>query len=328
MIPSTVPVAGTDAPVIFNPEIRFHRSLCWKAILAGATTAIGIHLLLLALGAGIGLATFAPLTDQNPSENFSIGSAIAWSVCALISLYVGGGVAGCFSAGPKTAGLHGIVVWSMTMIITFTLVSTGGGLVLGGAVKALGSGLGMAGQAALGGVTAGGANELTKANDKKGMDQISSFIDEATQGSTTNAANNSTGTNLVSNARAKREIGFAVTKLFSPDNDASSADNQKAVVQALTKYGGMNEADAQKMVNEWLASYQELKAELDHAKKVADQKAREAAEKAAEKLAKAATITFFALLAGLIVTVCGGICGARRTYRHTTVGRLSIDPTF
>ena len=47
-----------------------------------------------------------------------------------------------------------------------------------------------------------------------------------------------------------------------------------------------------------------------------------------DKLAKASAITFFALLAGLIVTVCGGICGAKRTYRHTTVSILSIDPNI
>jgi hypothetical protein len=59
---------------------------------------------------------------------------------------------------------------------------------------------------------------------------------------------------------------------------------------------------------------------LDKAKTAAEEKAREAADRAASSLARAAIITFFALLTGLIITVCGGICGAKRTYYHTAHG--------
>jgi hypothetical protein len=147
-----IPVSTTAANDIPNePIVRFYRSLCWKAIFAGTAAAIGINLLLLTLGAAIGLASFTPLTDQNPAESFTIGTAIAWGLCALVSLYVGGWIAGCFSAGPKTGSIHGIVVWSVTMAITFLLASTGGGLAMGGVVKALGASLGMTGTAAASG---------------------------------------------------------------------------------------------------------------------------------------------------------------------------------
>ena len=51
-------------------------SLCWGAILGGRVAAIGIHILLTALGVGAGLATFSPITDTNPAANFSVGAAI------------------------------------------------------------------------------------------------------------------------------------------------------------------------------------------------------------------------------------------------------------
>jgi hypothetical protein len=301
-------ISPVDTTPLVSHDVRFHRTLCWGAILAGVVTALGIHLLLLGLGAGIGLATFTPLTDQNPGESFTMGATIAWILCALFALYVGGWVAGCYSAGPKSGCLHGIVVWSVTMVISFALVSTGGGLALGGAVKALGTGLGMTGNA-----LASGASDLAKAGAKQGSDQVSSFIDEALKASPTNAAPNTT-------VRAKREIGFAVTRLFAPGNDISSMDNQAAVTKALTEYAGMNETDAKKMVDDWMVSYKNLKIELDKARATADQKAREAAEKASKDLAFAATVSFFAFSIGLIVTICGGIYGAKHTYRHTALG--------
>lgn len=85
----------------------------------------------------------------------------------------------------------------------------------------------------------------------------------------------------------------------------------------------MSEDDARKMVGEWIASYNTLKAQLASAKAIAEQKARVAADNAAKDLACSATVTFFAFLIGLIVTVCGGICGAKRTFRHTTFGMVS-----
>ena len=295
---------------MLDQDVRFHRSLCWQAILAGAVVAMGVHLLLLALGAGIGLGVFSPQTDANPLDNFSTGSAIAWSICALIALYSGGWVAGCFSASPKTGAIHGIVVWSGTMIITFLLIASGGGLALGGAVKALGAGMGMTGKAA-----ASGLDHLGKEGAKKATDQLNSFTDEAVQASPTNAAPHT----LV---RARREIGFAVSKLFAPGNDINSTENRNALTQALTAGTGMTEDNARKMVDDWVASYKNLKAELEKAKVAAAEKARDIAAKEARNLACAATISFFAFLTGLILTVCGGICGAKRTYHHTAHGVL------
>ena len=55
-------------------------SLCWGAILGGTVAAIGIHILLTALGVGAGLATFSPITDTNPAASFSVGATIEyWS---------------------------------------------------------------------------------------------------------------------------------------------------------------------------------------------------------------------------------------------------------
>ena len=77
----------------------------------------------------------------------------------------------------------------------------------------------------------------------------------------------------------------------------------------------MTEADAAKTVDDWTASYKNLKAELDSLKAMAEQKAREAADRAAHNLSCAAIWSFFALLIGLLAASLGGSCGARCALR-------------
>lgn len=273
--------------------------LCWSSIIGGTVAAIGIHILLTALGVGAGLAVFTPMTDSNPIANFSMGAAIIWTLSALVALWFGGFVAGRFSHSRHSGFVHGILVWSLTMIITLLLLSMGTGMVLGGALKILGEGLGIGGK-----VAAPVAGEMIKDAARRNGVQISSFIDEGVQSVPAN------GAPRVS-IRAKREIGFAVTRLFAPGNDVSSVENRAAAVKALVVYANMSEADATKTVDEWTVSYNNLNAELDRVKAVADQRARETADKAASNLSSAAIWSFFALLIGLLVTSLGGSYGAK-----------------
>jgi hypothetical protein len=313
MLTETIP--STQDGEAIGHDVIFHRSLCWKAIFAGLATVLGIDLLLWLLGAAIGLAAFAPITDANPGENFSIGAVVVWGIGGLIAQYVGGWIAGCFSAGPKTGSFHGIVVWSLTMCVSFGLAAAEGGMALGGVVKALGAGVGMVGKTAVAGVAgmAGGAGAATL-----GSNQLSSFVSEAVKSSPTN-------TSPALAERGQRELTLAVGKLFSPGNDVNSPDAQAGVTQALTNYTGLSEADAKRMESDWMTSYKSLKTELDQAKAKADEKARVAADQAASQLAKVATIGFFAFLLGLIATVLGSICGAKKTYYHTARGVIPVS---
>ncbi|HEV2694465.1 MAG TPA: hypothetical protein VG347_16345 [Verrucomicrobiae bacterium] len=303
MIPeTTVPVVSPYTASACDRKL--FPKLCWGAILGGTVAAIGIHILLTALGVGGGLATFSPTTDTDPTSHFSTGAAVIWSVCALIALAFGGLIAGRFSHSLHGGFVHGVLVWSLTLIITLLLLSTGTGMILGGAMKVLGQGLGIGVQAA-----ASGTGDLVKEGVQRSKDQVSSFIDEASQSVSTNGA---PGASI----RSKRDIGFAVTKLFAPENDITSQDNRQAVIKALSANGQMSEADATKTVDEWIAAYKDLKAELDHAKTVAEQKAKEIADQAAKNVSCAAIWAFFALLVGLLVTACAGRCGAHYGLKH------------
>lgn len=274
---------------------------------------MGVHLLLSALGVGGGLAVFTPITDTNPVANFSIGAAIVWTLCALVALWFGGFVAGRFSHSLHSGFVHGILVWSLTLIITLLLLSMGTGMVMGGALNVLGKGLGIGGK-----VVATGVGEVAKEGAKRSSAQLSSYIDEAAQSVPSTAAPKNV-------TIAKREIGFAVGKLFAPGNDINSPDNRTTAIKILVVHADMNEADATKTVDEWIASYKNLQLELERVKSVAEKNARETADRAATHLSCAAIWSFFALLAGLLLSSLGGSCGAKRALLHIDSQRAAVS---
>jgi hypothetical protein len=288
-------------------ERRWLPSLCWGAIVGGTVAAIGIHILLTMLGVGAGLATFSPMTDIHPTAAFGVETAAVWSACALVAIFFGAVIAGRFSHSLHSGFVHGILVWSLTLIVSLLLLSKGTGLVLGGGLKALGAGLGIGGKA-----VASDVSEATQAGIKREGDELNSFIDEATQSVPTNST-------LKASIRAKREVGFAVAKLFVPENDLNMQGNRAAAVKALVDYTQLSQADAQTTVDGWLASYKSLQYEVDHAKSVAEQKAKEAADQAAHELSVAGTWTFFGLLLGLIVSAGGGVLGADHAMKQLKI---------
>lgn len=295
----------TGIPVTSSLDVRvpFYRTLSWRAIFAGVVAGLAVHLLLTLLGIGIGAGILDPVTDENPIANFSTGAAVAWGVSALIALFIGGWVAGRFvPAGYKRSGcLHGFLVWSVATIVMFGVVGSTTGAAIGGAAKIAGEGVKLAGKPVA--AAAGGAADVAKDALKQNSDSVSSFLDEAVQSRTDTSS-------PAKAVAAKREIGYALTKLFAPGNEANMQENRAALVKVIAEQTGISEADANAQVDRFVASYERLKADLKVAKEKAEQKAREAADRASKALAHAAIWTFVAFLLGAIVASVGGKCGS------------------
>jgi len=298
-------ITENGIPLTASSDVRipFYRSLSWRAIIAGTVAGLSVHLLLTLLGIGIGAGMVDPITDENPFTAFSLGAAVAWGVSALIALWVGGWVAGRFvPSGNKHSGcLHGFLVWSLATIAMFVFATSSLGLAVGGVAKVVGQGIQLAAKPAA--AAASGATDLAKDALKQNKDTVGSFLDEAME-------SRGNKDNPAATARARREIGYAVTKLFTPGNDVTPSEARTAVTRALVDQGGMNEADANQLVAQWTTSYERLKADLAAAKEKAEVKAREAADKASKALAHAAIWTFIAFLIGAIVSSVAGKCGA------------------
>ncbi len=117
--------AGKGAP--------FHIS--WGALLAGAVAALGVWILLYALGLALGLSTVVA-NDNVTLRTSGIFTGLWGLASPLVALFIGGLVAGR-SAGALGRGggaLHGLVVWSVTALGGLFLVVNLFGGVLGSAV--------------------------------------------------------------------------------------------------------------------------------------------------------------------------------------------------
>jgi hypothetical protein len=304
--PSPTPVVTAASPTVIAP-----RALSWGAVFAGCFAALSAHLLLTLFCMGIGLQAAQPLTNDNIAGDITLAAGLSWSVSALIALWIGGWVAGRFAdvANHSVGRLHGFVVWSLATVVTFASFTIGAGALASGAAKLAGKTLSVAGMAtgAAAGAAAPAAGDAFQNFAQSNGGIVSSFLDEATP---TQQQNGRDG--QVNTAKARREIGWSLYRLFSQESGATSPENRTALAQTIAQTTGRSQADSERLVTEWVASYDRAKQELKAQADMAEQKAREAAEKAADAATKTAIWTFIAFIIGAAAAIFGGQAGAKR----------------
>ena len=132
-------------------------AVSWGAIIAGAVVASALSLALLTLGAGIGLVSVSPWSNNNVSVTTFGILAAAWFIAVqLFALGVGGYLAGRLRTRWVSVHTdevyfrdtaHGLIVWGVGAIITAWLLTSGAASVVSGAAHAGGSALEAAGTA-------------------------------------------------------------------------------------------------------------------------------------------------------------------------------------
>ena len=261
--------------------------ICGRAILAGALVALSIHLLLTMLGAGITALVTPPSTSDTPVQSYTTGLAISWSLSALISLWVGGMVAGRVGAAgdPESGKLHGFIVWSLAVVLGFVLLAAG-----------VGKALNVAGQAVAGDGKAVAA--AAPALVDKSAELINDYSAEITpDGKPMTPA-------------AKRELALFLKNWLGNGEAGRTPQNRDALAAVLTR-SGMTPEDAKKTVDEWTASYDRAYKEVADAAAAAAEKAKDIADATARGAGCAAIWTFFAFWLGAVMAAWGGYCGAR-----------------
>ena len=137
---SYTPQYDETAPPQVEVMPRAGRRVSWGAVFAGVMIVLAIQLLLSMLGLGIGLGTIDPTAGSTPNaSSLGIGAAAWWGLSYLIALFAGGYVAARLA--PSRLGfdgaLHGAVTWAFTLLVTFYLLTTAVGSVIGGAFSAV-----------------------------------------------------------------------------------------------------------------------------------------------------------------------------------------------
>lgn len=322
---------------------RLPRRISWGAILAGVVIALVVQLLLGILGLGIGASAINPMSEANPVSGIGIGAGIWFAVSLLIALFAGGYVAGHMAGIQRHQDglLHGVITWGLTTLLTFYLLTTTVGSLIGGTARALGSGLSAAGSgiAAVAPAVVGAAGDAAAAVgdqvqgtgdldlsalqrqvegvlNQVGVDTsgVSGAISETI--STTQQLSQ-TVSEVADDPQSRQELAALIQRIATNGGETFSDADRQELTTFITERGGRTPAEAEELVNNLQKSYQELRTQAQQtatqaqqagqeALASAEQTAREAGQAAAEGVASAAIWTFVGLLLSAIAAAYGG----------------------
>jgi hypothetical protein len=137
----------------------------WGSIFGGVLVAVGLLLLLTALGVAVGISATDP--GQTQASTLGTGAGIWAAVSLLVALFVGGMVSTRIGAitDPTTGFFEGALVWVVSILLVLYLASSGVSTVAGGAIRMIGG----ASQAVVGVVQSGGGANVDTSGS---VDQI------------------------------------------------------------------------------------------------------------------------------------------------------------
>ena len=262
--------ARSDAMLSGREELASPESgasaVAWGAIIAGAVVASALSLALLMLGAGIGLVSVSPWSNNNVSVTTFGILAAAWFIAVqLFSSGVGGYLAGRLRTRWVSVHTdevyfrdtaHGLIVWGVGAIVTAWLLTSGAASVASGAAHAGGSALEAAGTA-VGGPAAQAAGQAASSEGSS----TAYFTDMLFRADHPDTAGDP--------AAARAEVGrILVTDALS---DEMPAADKAYVAQVVAARTGLNQADADKRVSEVVEQAKNAKNKaIDMAKAAAD----------------------------------------------------------
>ena len=262
--------ARSDAMLSAREELASPESgasaVAWGAIIAGAVVASALSLALLMLGAGIGLVSVSPWSNNNVSVTTFGILAAAWFIAVqLFSSGVGGYLAGRLRTRWVSVHTdevyfrdtaHGLIVWGVGAIVTAWLLTSGAASVASGAAHAGGSALEAAGTA-VGGPAAQAAGQAASSEGSS----TAYFTDMLFRADHPDTSGDP--------AAARAEVGrILVTDALS---DEMPAADKAYVAQVVAARTGLNQADADKRVSEVVEQAKNAKNKaIDTAKAAAD----------------------------------------------------------
>jgi hypothetical protein len=249
----------------------------WPAVTGGAFVTAALSLILLALGAGLGLSSVSPWSNTGASASTISTAAILW----LIFVQIASGAMGGYLAGrlrTKWASLHtdevyfrdtahGFLSWAVAFVATAAFLTTAATFMVGAAASS-----------ATGAGAAAGVQATAQDTNASGY-----FVDALFR------SNNAQPDPNVATARA--EAGRILA--YSAKGDVSAAD-RSYLAQLVAARTGVSGAEAERRVAEVITA------------------AKDAADTARKATAHALLWTFLALLIGAFCASFSATIGGRQ----------------
>ena len=267
----------------------------WGAVIAGATGASALSMVLLILGFGLGLSAVSPWRANGASAAAIGVSTVVWIAFTQIAASgLGGYLAGRLRV--KWARLHGdevyfrdtahgFLAWAVASLVTATLLSSAIASAIGGGAR-------------IGAAVAQGAGAPLAAAAKQAVapeaDPVGYLVDGLMRSETPTdsaaAPSRAEITNLIANSLRRGSL---------------SADDRRYLSTVVARRAGVPQADAERRVD---AAY----AQVGKAVSDADMAAREAADQARKAATYSALWMVVSLLAGAFFASLAALWGGRQ----------------
>lgn len=278
--------------------------LSWGAIFGGTFVALGIWVLLYALGLALGLSSVDP-SDPASAKSAGIGTGI-WSLIApLIALFLGGLVA-ARTAGvmDKLGGaIHGAVLWSFTTLAGVVLMGFALSSLLGAVFSVGKAAVSASGQAVSGAITSGQGGGVAQAFGLDANDALAPVNERLQQGGQPPI----TAEQL--QAAVKDVVGTAVRE---------GRFDRQLLISSLAQNTALSRQDAEEVAGRVEAQWSQAQGQAGGVKTQVQQ----GALKAADNTGKAFWGVFAALFLGLISAIIGATSGVSRRQRVHAEGAV------
>lgn len=307
------------------------KRVSWSSIFAGAFIGLATLLTLVLLGMAIGLSSLSP--GATGVGDISTGAAIWWVISFLISLFVGGWVAGRLAGVPSRliGALHGVATWALSSVVMVYLMATTVGVLLGGTFGVLQSAVAGTAPEALQAAREQGISGALSQQQRQQMErnqqqqqmqrnQQQTPQGEAQQNENVREAWSDIRDDVMSTFRDQTAAGQqpdttvasqflnSMQRAFN-DGEVSSAERQ-SLVGTLTSRTQLSAEDAGNRVDDWAEQYMDAIREDQEAMAESEGMVEGAFESVTDALSSAALWAFLALLLGAAAAAAGGAAGA------------------
>jgi hypothetical protein len=276
--------------------------MSWGAIFGGAVAALGVWMMLYALGLALGLSSLDP---RDPSTLKSSGAFTGiWGlVTPLVALFVGGMVAGR-GAGIVTkvgGAIHGVVVWGLTtlagvwLLVNLVTALVGGAAAVGKTAVQAGTGV------AIG--AAQNADQMGKVAGSFGLD-----VDDALR--PINQRLEAEGKPTVTAEQLRGAASDVVQQGW-----AQGRVDRSLLINSIVQNTGMSRPDAEQIATTIETQVSTARANLGDRLSNAAQSVQTGALQAADTTGKAFWGIFAALFLGLASSIVGATAGVSKRQR-------------
>jgi hypothetical protein len=278
---------------VTSGETHTHRRISWAAILGGVILVVALQLLLSLLGAGIGLGTVETNTGDMPApSSLGLGAGIWWVVSSCIALAAGGYVA-AWLAGIELrfdGALHGLVTWGIATLLTFWLLTSAIGGIIGGGFSALSRVVSAAGTGVS--VAAKPIAQAAGVSPDMIQQQAQAYLQPTNPDPAT-----------MSPQDAQKAIATSLTTYASGGPDAAAAKEQ--IINIMAAQMKISHDEAAK-------KFDDAQAKVKRTRDQAVQSAKDAADASAAAASKTSFAAFGVLLLGAIAAAIGGSLAVQR----------------